>query len=614
MKSFGSVLWRRPLRPSVVATRRAMAVTAAVACVVGGVIGFLGTLVPPGSDTDPLVRLSSALSVLLGAALAAWGHRLPPWAFYAMAETAVVLIAGSVWLQRERPDASAVAALFLIVTVYLFAFFDPVASLPGLLTVLGALVIARVEWETLPWSTVLVLCGLNLLVAAVVGWLVRAAADAGLDPMTGLLNWRGLDRTLVTALARARRRGQPLTVALLNIDGFAQINKANGTTEGDRLLRACARAWESVLHPPAVLGRTTGDDFFLLVPGVPLVAITPTMEALRAVAPPFVRFSAGVAGYAPGDTGRTLASRADAALRAAKLEGGDRTVYAQDDEADAHAMAVGLESGEFHVVYQPIVDVRSGRVAGAEALVRWHRPGRGPVPPDEFIPLAERCGFITTLGQWVLTTACRDAAAWPRTVPSKITVNVSGPQLRRPGYAAEVLAILDETGLPAERLVLEITESTLQADSPRAIDALHTLRGAGVRIAIDDFGTGYSSLSRLQHLPADILKIDQSFVAALRADDQAAPLIAAITALAHALELRTVAEGVEEHYQAALLAHHGCDEAQGWLHGRPGEPERIGEALAQQARTAETPAAGAPAVGAPAAGTPAVGAPAGSPR
>ncbi|MFG1926884.1 putative bifunctional diguanylate cyclase/phosphodiesterase [Cryptosporangium sp. NPDC048952] len=566
-----------------------MAVTSAVACVVGGGIGLLGTLLPSASDTDGLVRLSSLLSILGGGALAAWGHRLPQWVFYAVAEAAVLLTAAGVWLQRERPDASAVAALLLIVTVFFFAFFDPVASLPGLATVLAVLVVANVWWEALPWSAVLALCGLNVLVAAVVGWLVRAAADAGIDPVTGLLNWRGLDRVLRAALVRARRRGQPLTVVLLNIDGFARINETNGSTEGDRLLRACGRAWESVIVPPAVLGRTSGDDFFLVVPD-PLVSVSPLMESLRVVAPPFVRFSVGVAGYLPGDTGRMLVGRADAALRTAKEEGGDRTVYAQDDHADVRAMAAGLEAGEFRVVYQPIVDVRSGRVAGAEALVRWTRAGHGPVPPDEFIPVAERCGFITTLGQWVLRTACRDAAAWTRAVPAKITVNVSGPQLRQPDYATQVMAVLEETGLPADRLVLEVTESTLQADSPTAVDALHTLRRAGVRIAIDDFGTGYSSLSRLQHLPADILKIDQSFVAALQPTDQAAPLIAAITALAHALRLRTVAEGVEEHYQAALLAHHGCDEAQGWLHGRPSEPERIAEVLEAQARAGTTDA------------------------
>ncbi|EXG82825.1 putative bifunctional diguanylate cyclase/phosphodiesterase [Cryptosporangium arvum] len=586
MRSLGDLVTRRSLRPSVVATRRAMAVTAAVACTVGGLIGLLGMLVRPSNETDDVIRLASVASMLAGLALAKWGQRLPPLAFYLLAESAALLIAVSVWLQRDRPDAAAVAALLLLVTVFFFAFFDPVASLPGLVTVLGALAVIQVGWGALPWSTVLVLAGLNLLIAAVVGWLVRAAADSGLDVLTGLPNWRGLERAGHAALQRARHRGQPLTVALLNIDGFARINSTSGIAEGTRILRACGQAWATAVAPPAVLGRTAGDDFVLLVPGLGLGSVGPLLDALRAVAPPFVRFSVGVAGYAPGDAVRTLLNRADGALRLAKAGGGDRTVYARDDSADAQALVSGLDADEFRVLYQPIADARTGRVTGAEALVRWVRAGHGPVPPDEFIPLAERCGFITTLGEWVLRTACRDAAAWPRTLPSKVTVNVSGQQMQRPDYADHVLSVLAETGLPADRLVLEVTESTLQADSPCAIDALRALREAGVRIAIDDFGTGYSSLSRLQHLPADILKIDQSFVAALKPEDHAAPLVAAVTALAHALGLRTVAEGVEEHYQTVLLAHHGCDEVQGWLHGRPGEPARIGEALAEQERSA----------------------------
>ncbi|GAA0239946.1 hypothetical protein GCM10009539_26560 [Cryptosporangium japonicum] len=578
---------RRSLRPSVVATRRAMAVTAAVACAVGGVIGLLGTLVPPESDTDDAIRLASVASMAVGAALARWGQRLPPLAFYLLAESAALLISVSVWLQRDKPDAAAVAALLLIVTVFFFAFFDPLASLPGLVTVLGGLAVIQVGWGALPWSTVLVLAGLNLLIAAVVGWLVRAAADSGLDVVTGLPNWRGLERAGHAALQRARLRGQPFTVALLNIDGFARTNAVSGTAEGVRILRACGQAWAGAITPPVVLGRTSGDDFVLVAPGAGLGSVAPVLDALRAAAPPFVRFSVGVAGYSPGDAVRTLLDRADGALKLAKAEGGNRTVYARDDSANAQALVAGLDSGEFRVVYQPIADTGTGRVTGAEALVRWVRAGHGPVPPDEFIPLAERCGFITTLGEWVLRTACRDAAAWPRAVPAKVTVNVSGQQMHRPDYAEHVLAVLAETGLPADRLVLEVTESTLQADSPTAIDALRALRAAGVRIAIDDFGTGYSSLSRLQHLPADILKIDQSFVAALRPEDHAAPLVAAVTALAHALGLRTVAEGVEEHYQTVLLAHHGVDEVQGWLHGRPGAPERISEALTEQARSAQ---------------------------
>jgi diguanylate cyclase (GGDEF)-like protein len=575
--------WRRSWRSPVVSTRRAMALTAAVACAVGGAVGLVASIVPPDNPTDAGLRGASLLSVVAGALFAAFGSRLPHAAFYALAEISSLLLGASLCLQRTRPEVSAIASLFLLITVFLFAFFDPIAGLPGLATVLATLILVKVWWSTLTWATVVVLVGMNILIAAIVAWLVRAAADADRDGVTGLLNWRGLDRTIRAALGHTQRRAQAVTVALLSIDDFERITERHGNAEGERLLRSFGQAWATHVRPPAVIGRSSGDEFLLAVPAASSTSITELMDTLRTAAPTSCTFSAGVAASTAGDTNRTLFTRADAAARKAKREGGNRTVYARNADADARTLADGLDAGEFHVAYQPIVDVRTGRVAGAEALLRWTRPGHGAVSPDEFIPLAERCGFINRLGRWVLETACRDAAAWPRTVPAKITVNVSGSEMQQDGYADQVLGILAATGLPAERLVLEVTESTLQADSSTAIDALAKLRGHGVRIAIDDFGTGYSSLSRLQHLPADILKIDQSFVAALRPTDQSAPLIAAITALAHAMGLRTVAEGVEEHYQAELLAYHGCDEAQGWLHGRPDNPELIADALATPA-------------------------------
>ncbi|TQS39587.1 putative bifunctional diguanylate cyclase/phosphodiesterase, partial [Cryptosporangium phraense] len=326
-----------------------------------------------------------------------------------------------------------------------------------------------------------------------------------------------------------------------------------------------------------VVARTGGDRFALVVPASAADTLA-LLERFRA--DDRTPFSAGVAGWRPGDTPATLCGRADAALDEARRAGGSRIFCSADTAADDWAeMAAALSAGEFTVAYQPITDLSSGAVTGAEALIRWTRPGRGPVPPIDFIPRAERSGFIVELGRFVLETACREAATWTRAVPAKVTVNVSGRELHRHDYYEQVTEVLIATGLPPERLVLEVTESMLEADSPVALTTLHRLRALGIRIAIDDFGTGWSSLSRLDHLPADILKIDRSFVAAIPPEATSAPLIAAITALAAALGLRTVGEGVEEVHQAALLARHGCDEGQGWLHGRPGDGAIIRQAL-----------------------------------
>lgn len=292
------------------------------------------------------------------------------------------------------------------------------------------------------------------------------------------------------------------------------------------------------------------------VPGGVVLALLGTALAVAAV------IGAGVIRVAAGGGGQTSA-------------GGHSCVQRRE-------LVDALPAGEFTVVYQPIVDLVSGVVVGAEALLRWTHPQRGAVPPVEFIPLAEESGFILDLGRWVLRAACREAAGWHWADTPRISVNVSGRQLQDLNFVPDVRRILAETGLPPTRLVLEVTESMLEADAPVALAAMEALRSDGVRIAVDDFGTGYSSLSRLDRLPVDILKIDRSFVSALRPDAAVAPVITAIVALAHALGMSTVAEGVEEPYQAAALITHGCGAAQGWLYGRPGSAEAL-------AALAETP-------------------------
>jgi diguanylate cyclase (GGDEF)-like protein len=388
-------------------------------------------------------------------------------------------------------------------------------------------------------------------------------------------------------VARSARTGRPLSLAFLDLDDFTTLNEQRGRPAGDRILYALARDWAAKAGPDALISRCGADEFALLAPAG-AEETTALLETFRDACPAGVSFAAGIAARIADDTPVTLTNRAEAALDEAERAGGSRIFFSQEAAADDWAeLADALAAGEFTVVYQPIADLHSGTICGAEALLRWTRPGRGAVSPAEFIPVAERSGFIIQLGSFVLDQACRAAASWPRELPAKLTVNVSGRELHQPEYYEQVVATLIHAGLPADRLVLEVTESMLEADSPAALNTLQRLRALGIRIAIDDFGTGYSSLSRLNHLPADILKIDQSFVAALGPDDREAPLIGAITALAAALGLNTVAEGVEEPYQATLLTEYGCDEAQGWLHGKPGPPELIGTALQRRVEIAD---------------------------
>ncbi|MFG1927061.1 putative bifunctional diguanylate cyclase/phosphodiesterase [Cryptosporangium sp. NPDC048952] len=578
---------RRRIRPSVIATGPAMARTAGACYVTGGVIGFLSTWVArydwSGADRHGMewVFGVSLAALLVGGALILVGSRLPQWGFYAISHLSVVVLAVGVWLVKGRPEAMAIASLLVVVVMYTAFFFDWTAAVLTESHALAAIVVAKLWWDAVPWVCVVSLVGLTLLVAGITGALIRAAADADVDGLTGLPNRRGFDRLLQTTLTDAERGGGQLTVAILDLDGFTAINEQQGRAEGDKWLQNFARDWVAQAGQDAVMARHGADEFAIIWPGGTSGQLTKQLDAFRGTHP---EFSAGVAVWQTGDTPSLLASRAEIALYEAKSSGGGRTFSSNDAGGESWMLlSSALTNGEFNVVYQPIVNGATGLVTGAEALLRWNRPGKGPVSPAEFIPIAESSGFISKLDHWVLETACREAAAWPRAVPAKVTVNVSGRELHQPDYYQQVVDVLIRTGLPPQRLVLEVTESTMEADSPVALDALRRLRADGVRIAIDDFGTGYSSLSRLHHLPADILKIDRSFVSTIKPQDNGAPLIAAITGLAHALGLTTVAEGVEQQYQADVLRHHACDENQGWLHGRPDEPELIHAALAQQA-------------------------------
>ncbi len=416
--------------------------------------------------------------------------------------------------------------------------------------------------------------GVILLSALGLTWLLlaleraarrRALAEQLLrDRLTGLPN-----RALVEQ--RVAAAGAPPTLALIDLDDFKRVNDSLGHAAGDQLLTVMGERLRNVVRGGDVVARLGGDTFAVLALG--LEDRDAFVERLfGALAEPValggkrlqLRASVGVA-----DTGADLLRNADLALNAAKA-GSSRCAYFSE-EMHVAAMArldrreqleQAIEREELVLHFQPIVSLDAGEPVGFEALVRWQHPERGLLSPAEFIPLAEETGLIVPLGAWVLRDACRQATAWPGT--PYLSVNISSGQLEQPGFADAVEAVLAETGLPADKLVLEVTERSLVGAAEA--ERLQALRRLGVRLAIDDFGTGYSSLDYLRRFPMDVLKIDRSFTCDAAAGD---PLLRAIVAMGQSLGLVLVPEGIEDASQADALRELGCRLGQGFHYGRP---------------------------------------------
>ncbi|MEV0730037.1 bifunctional diguanylate cyclase/phosphodiesterase [Polymorphospora sp. NPDC050346] len=420
------------------------------------------------------------------------------------------------------------------------------------------------------------------------------------DPLTGLPN-RTLFTQCLDAVFAGPHLDRRLGVCFLDLDGFKVVNDALGHQIGDRLLVSVAdRLSRSVgRHLVARLG---GDEFVILVEDSTCVedVVRVADAALAAIAGPAivdgheltVSASAGiverpVGGTTAGDVMRA----ADVTLHWAKAAGKGRwslfdpvrNELEMTRYALSAAMPAAIDHGQFYLDYQPLVSLADERILGVEALVRWRHPESGTLRPDSFIELAEETGLIVRLGGWALAEACHEARRWLDLDPGApfVSVNLAVRQVHDPGLVDEVLALLDHTGLPPERLQLEITESALMGNSAGPVRALRTLYDRGIRIAIDDFGTGYSNLAYLRTLPVHELKIAGSFVEGLRrpypdlatATDER--ILTTLVSLAHTLGLTVTAEGVETAWQAERLRAIGCDTAQGYLFGRPGPPEKI---------------------------------------
>lgn len=411
---------------------------------------------------------------------------------------------------------------------------------------------------------------------------------ANVDTLTDLPNRHHFNERLAAHFPEAQSV-QPCTLLLLDLDNFKSVNDSLGHGAGDQLLRQVAQRLLAVTTPCGLLARLGGDEFALIVQGrmsneaaQALAQQMMTAVAQNAMLNEHViemHASIGVS-FAPDDaqSAEDLLSVSDMALYEAKAAG--RNTMRLFDRSMALSarrklemlsdMHEGMERGDFFVAYQPQIDMASGHIAGFEALMRWRHPVHGLISPAEFIPVAEDSGLIVPLGAWILQQACQDAMQWPSSMT--VSVNIAAAQFVRANMVAVVNQAVQRSGLSLHRLELELTESTLMRNSDEISIVLRALRQSGVSIALDDFGTGYSSLSYLRQFPLDKLKIDQSFVRALdesSAERRPVAIIQAITQLAHALELKTTAEGVETQAQCAILRGLGCGQAQGFLFAKP---------------------------------------------
>ncbi len=410
------------------------------------------------------------------------------------------------------------------------------------------------------------------------------------DRLTGLPNRMLLRQRLKQFMHERGDHG--FALAVLDLDDASNINDLLGHDVGDLLLKSLSGRLEAFAPAGHPLARWGGDEFVLTLPDADsdTAALVRQVQQLREVLGEPVRIaghelrvssSVGIARY-PGHASSVdeLFRYAEMALRQAKQQGREglaiyenhlerRATYRSQVET---RMRLALEQGAFELHYQPLVRTQdTNRIAGAEALLRWHDKELGTIPPDEFIDVAEETGLIVPLGDWVLEQACRDLAAWRAEglhIP-RVSVNVSGHQLLDDRLPRTLAQALKRHGLPPTAIELEITETTLMEREKGSLPLLQQLRDLGVGIAVDDFGTGYSSLSKIKHLPVTVLKIDRSFIQDIFTDDNDKAIIIAIVAMAHQLQLRTVAEGVETPEQLAFLRDNGCDLSQGYLHSRP---------------------------------------------
>jgi diguanylate cyclase (GGDEF)-like protein len=445
-------------------------------------------------------------------------------------------------------------------------------------------------------AVTLLLLGAGIAVPAAFAWMrgrERRQAEEQVryleehDALTGLANRKAFSESLATAIDRMHRDRSHIAVLCLDIDKFKEINDAADHSGGDQVLREIGARIQATLRQGDLIARLGGDEFAIALVDITnlgdvMAFMNRLVEALRrplqvAGKEMLVTTSVGIAlAPADGDTAATVLRHAAIALARAKGDGGQRMCFFEQSMDKAlqrrrlveHELRLALGREEFEVVYQPQYDLATEQQCGSEALVRWQHPVHGKIAPGHFISVAEDTGLIVPLGEWVLRRACSEAVNWPDRL--FVSVNLSPAQFRDGDVAETVAQVLKETGLPPERLELEITESLLINDTEEVLGKLNRLRQLGVHIAMDDFGTGYSSLSYLARFPFSKIKIDRQFIRNMTRDPAMRAIVKTIIALGKSLDVTITAEGVETEEQAAMLREFGCPQVQGFLYGYPG--------------------------------------------
>lgn len=410
------------------------------------------------------------------------------------------------------------------------------------------------------------------------------------DHLTGLANRTLMVERLAHLLGDATRGGYRVGVLFLDLDKFKRVNDTLGHAVGDQVLQQTAERLRACVRASDMVARFGGDEFVVLasLEGADFAVENLAERILNAFASPFpaagqdfqLGVSIGVSIFPrDGCESGSLLKHADMALYAAKEEGRGKLRFFVPEMSKRIVDRITLEDGlvraldqnELFLEYQPQLDIATGKIVGAEALVRWNDPQRGRVPPGDFIPIAEASGLIVELGGWVLREACRQAAAWQASGMGvgRVAVNISALQFEQSDFVDIVGEVLNETGLSPAALELELTESVFVSNTEEALDAMRRIKALGVQLALDDFGTGYSSLAYLSRMPIDVIKIDRSFVQAALEDESARSIVRAVLALAWGLERKTIAEGVETREQFEMLRELGCHEIQGFWLSRP---------------------------------------------
>lgn len=418
------------------------------------------------------------------------------------------------------------------------------------------------------------------------------------DPLTGLPNRTYFQVYLEHAISQCQRQGGQLSLLFIDLDRFKHINDSRGHEVGDEVLRVVADRLGNVLRTDDFVARLGGDEFAVVMnhPRTLRAVRRVALKLIEALAEPFklnahhyaISASIGIS-VCPDDgtDANTLLRQADMAMYKAKLKRSGFEYFSDDMNAAAHEQLLiengirrALRNDDFALLYQPKMDLKSGNIVGMEALIRWMAPNvPGIVGPDKFIPVAEETGLIVPVGQWALRTACNQWVKWREAGlnPPAVSVNLSPRQFLHGGLAREILLALEDTGMDPAFLCLEITESTAMENPKTTMQVLAELGKHGIQMMIDDFGTGHSNLRQLKRLPIDAVKIDKSFIKDILVDKEDAEIANAIIHLAHSLDLRVVAEGVESQEVAVFLKEKGCDEIQGYLLGKPMPPDAIKE-------------------------------------